>query len=284
VDVSRNRSVRVLELTVSEARASADSLDRLIEGDITGIVVRDAVNPHTVDSLVDKIQSAGDDPAWGRPNRGMSGGNLRVIGTSATPTFTSPTGPTLELFLRDAGTHAKRRRRMFGDDLDPFDGIAEAIGAVAAGRPVVGPTGASGHAWPPYTLRSLETDQEIYPHHDDHYGLSVYEDFDPAVDRSALLSYFVTLVVPDDGGRLTLYGLQGTDPDPPILPTRFLDTEALDRQWQRQELDLRAGDLVVFNSGRHVHRVTPVRGPTVRVTIGGFLAFDRERSRVFCWS
>ena len=42
--------------------------------------------------------------------------------------------------------------------------------------------------------------------------------------------------------------------------------------------------MVVFGSGRLYHRVEQVRGPRSRVTFGGFLAFDKDRKRIFYWS
>jgi hypothetical protein len=48
--------------------------------------------------------------------------------------------------------------------------------------------------------------------------------------------------------------------------------------------DLRSGDLIVFNAGKHVHRVTPVEGSRPRLTLGGFLTVDRERTRLAFWS
>ena len=46
----------------------------------------------------------------------------------------------------------------------------------------------------------------------------------------------------------------------------------------------RPADLVVFDSGRHVHRVTPVEGRRARLTCGGFLTLASDRSHVAFWS
>ena len=39
-----------------------------------------------------------------------------------------------------------------------------------------------------------------------------------------------------------------------------------------------------FPSARLLHRVAPVAGPRARITLGGFLALDRDRERVLYWS
>jgi hypothetical protein len=42
--------------------------------------------------------------------------------------------------------------------------------------------------------------------------------------------------------------------------------------------------MFVFASGRCLHRVAPVVGPTARITMGGFLALDKSHARVLFWS
>ena len=69
-----------------------------------------------------------------------------------------------------------------------------------------------------------------------------------------------------------------------VLLLRFLDTAALERDFARKVVELNAGDMVIFDSGRHVHRVSPVVGARPRVTLGGFLTADVARSRVAYWS
>ena len=44
------------------------------------------------------------------------------------------------------------------------------------------------------------------------------------------------------------------------------------------------GDLLVFDAGRHFHRVTPVMGARPRWTLGGFVALSRDGSCFFVWN
>ena len=278
------RPVKVTELSTPAAEAGTDCFVDLLAGERTALVVRGALSADTVRELVDRVANRADEPAWDRPNAAMPGGDLEVWGEAATPTFRTPTGPSLLVYLTHAAEHDARMERLLGPGGDPWPAVRDVLSEVAGGRPVRRPVGPSGRAWPPFTLRSLGEGQQIFPHHDDHYGLSVYTDLDSAVDRGALLSWFVTLQAPDEGGQLVAYGLRGTDPDPPMLPTRFLDTDALDAGYVREEISLAAGDLVVFDSGRHVHRVCPVRGTKPRLTMGGFLGAFESGSALACWS
>ena len=249
----------------------------LFERRRTGLVLRGALPQDAVDRWVDAIGASAGDPAWDEPNSGMPGGHLRVVGEAATPTFRTPRGPSIETYQAAAALHAERTAAVLGEDAWP------ALQA-ALGGGVRRPVGPSGVTWPGFSVRSLGPGQQIYAHHDDHYALEVFGDLDPGVSRDALLSWFVTLQPAEAGGELVVYGVDGDDPGIPVLPTRFLDAEALDREGGPHRVALGAGDLVVFDSGRHVHRVTEVEGPRPRLTIGGFLGAYADGSGVACWS
>jgi hypothetical protein len=48
-------------------------------------------------------------------------------------------------------------------------------------------------------------------------------------------------------------------------------------------LPLAPGDLVIVDSGRHYHRVTPVEGTTTRWTACSFMSHALDRRAVYCW-
>lgn len=276
------RPVRFVE--VGQSPRGGDRLQPLFDGDTTGVVVRRALSPAAADGLAAQIGATSEDPAWDRPNEGMAGGEIRVVGAAATPTFRTPGGPTLQTYLRHAAEHDSRTARILGRDGDPWPAIRPTLTALAGGRAATRPVGASGTPWPPFNVRRLDPGQQIYAHHDAHYRLPIYDDLDGQLARTALLSWFVPLAMPDSGGALIVYGARGDDAELPYLPTRFLDHEALDRDFDLLEVALRPGDLVVFDSGRHVHRVSQVQGPRPRLTIGGFVGAYAGGSRIACWS
>jgi hypothetical protein len=69
-----------------------------------------------------------------------------------------------------------------------------------------------------------------------------------------------------------------------MLPSRFIDTEALEEGYLKEVIPLKAGDLVIFDSGRHVHRVTPVEGEVSRLTLGGFMTLSEGRDALAFWA
>ncbi|MFO1000760.1 MAG: hypothetical protein U0936_10495 [Planctomycetaceae bacterium] len=46
---------------------------------------------------------------------------------------------------------------------------------------------------------------------------------------------------------------------------------------------LNSGDLIIVDSGRYLHRVTPVVGQKTRWTACSFMAHARDRNAVYCW-
>ena len=74
-------------------------------------------------------------------------------------------------------------------------------------------------------------------------------------------------------------------PDAPKLPNGFSwDIPAIEERFHSVRIDTHPGDLFLLASGRCLHRVNKVAGPRARVTMGGFLALDKDNRRVYCWS
>ena len=271
-------------IEAAELGGAGEAIADIIAHRLSGIIVRDAFPAALRAEAVARLSDPALADEWASPNAGMRGGEIRVIGDAATPTFTALRGPTAERYSENARRHAEHAHKVFGGEHDATAAVADVLSALFGGRPAAPPALGEGLTWEPFNVRALDPGEQIYTHHDDHYGLAVYGDMDAALDRDTLLSWFVTLEAPEGGGQLVVYGLWGSDPNPPVLPTRFLDTAAIEQRFGREVCDLRSGDLVVFNAGKHVHRVTPVEGSHPRLTLGGFLTIDRERTRLAFWS
>ena len=286
------------DLAPRDGAPPADWLARVYQQELCGVVLRGALSEEEAGAAAARLEGLGAEE-WGSPNRGMRGGELRTIGDAATPCFTAFTGPAPERYREGAARLRARYGELFGGTLgaDPVARVSALLGALAGGRPAAPPAyvlpssegaeaGAAGEdaTWLPFNLRALDPGTQIYSHHDAHYRLPVYAGLGEEYSRHTALSWFITLRPADEGGALTVYGLWGSDPNPPMLPSRFVDTEALERDYLKREVPLGAGDLVVFDSGRFVHRVTPVAGPRARLTLGGFLTTRVDGGALAYWS
>ncbi len=279
----RGHPIRVVEIDADDVTEHPSLMEAVFRADVTGVVIRGALKESVVRDATARLESAENAARWASPNQGMPGGELRTIGDAATPTFTAFRGPPAERYGASAAQRHDYDEAAFGGD-GPLEALGRLFSGLSEGRPSGPPAFDEQTDWLPYNFRALDPGVQIYSHHDDHYGLPIYEHMDERYDRSVILSWFVTLQPAEVDGQLIVYGLWGSDPDPPMLPTRFLDTQALEDGYKRYAFNLGAGDLVVFNSGRYVHRVSPVRGNRPRVTLGGFLTADVERTEVVFWS
>jgi len=265
-------------------------IERLFEGKLSALIIRGMLSADQLKYPVNALTQGG--LSWGSPNQGMRGGEIRTIGEAATPCFTAFTGPSPDRYLESASHFERHHQAIFGD-FDLVEHLSDTFSELFEGRPATPPlfhststASSSRHTstWLPFNYRALDAGTQIYSHHDSHYRLPIYESLEDMYDRESVLSWFITLQTPESGGALTLYGLWGSDPNPPMLPTRFLDTDILERDYLKAPLDLESGDLVIFDSGRHVHRVTPVVGETPRLTLGGFMTPNMQRTQLGFWS
>lgn len=260
-------------------------LQRIYEGSLSCLVIKGAFPEDELSEASARLLSPNQ--RWSEPNKGMKGGEIKTIGAAATPTFSSFSGPDEVRYLESARALPALNGALF-DDLDPLEHLRDLFSELGGGASARPPrfmrSGEDLGAWLPFNYRALDEGEQIYTHHDQHYRLPIYEGMPSTLDRSTALSWFVTLQRPESGGELILYGLWGSDPEPPMLPTRFMDTEALEADYLRAQVPLERGDLVIFDSGRFVHRVTPVNGPRPRLTLGGFMTFSHDRSALAFWS
>ncbi len=90
------RKIRSLEGNVSELSGFANVIEDIYDDRLDAIVVRNAFPKEAVATAVELLES---DLPWMQPNEGMPGNDIRVLGTAATQTFSSPEGPLLESYL-----------------------------------------------------------------------------------------------------------------------------------------------------------------------------------------
>ncbi|MEE2787145.1 MAG: 2OG-Fe(II) oxygenase [Myxococcota bacterium] len=271
------------EVSVETLSERPELLDHLLTAQQSVVVIRNALPMEIVEAGVTGLSAAENNGLWRFPNKGMTGGEIRTIGAAATPTFTAFRGPEPGAYEESARGQAARVAQIFGSR-HPTPWIESVFSTMLNSPNVSPPQFGKDSQWLPYNLRALDPGEQIYAHHDNHYGLAIYDALDQRFDRRHLLSWFVTLQAPESGGELVIYGLWGSDPNPPLLPSRFLDIEVLERDYRRCAVTMAPGDMVIFDSGRHVHRVTPVGGQRARYTLGGFLTVDHHRTELAYWS
>lgn len=263
--------------------ALSNAIEDMYDGTLDVAVVRASWPESQLASVAAALDAGGSNPGWNRPNAAMPPEDIQVLGTAATPTYSTPTGPSLERYLEDAGWYD--RAPIFDRELDPTSAVARALALHAGGRPVEVLQTPDGRRFSPFTVRRLTEGKGIGLHHDLHTSLEMFKDVAPTLDRRTLVSYVFTLQGPAAGGELCVYNCPPDAPDPPKLPNGFSwDLAGVEKRFGSVTVKTGTGDLFLFASARLLHRVTPVVGDRARFTLGGFLALDARRERVLFWS
>jgi hypothetical protein len=284
---SLRRPVRSLEVHAPEVSALASGIDDLYSGSLDVIVVRGAFDAEVLAEAGQRLDSAASDPGWSRPNLKMPVEDLQLLGTDrpATPTFEAPRGASLDDYLHSAATHASEAPAVFQPGFDAGRQIRKVLGLFSGGRPVEVPQAADGRSYVPFTVRRLLDGKQIGIHHDYHYRLDLYQALSQQVDTRTLVSYVATLRTPQAGGELFVYGATSDATDLPKLPNGYaFDLAAIEARYDSARFVMNPGDLFLLASGRCLHRVGRVAGPQARITMGGFLALDKDGQRVLFWS
>jgi hypothetical protein len=101
------------------------------------------------------------------------------------------------------------------------------------------------------------------------------------------LSFYLTLGVPETGGELVIHNARfGEGPGQLLARMERSGSATIEALAPYGQLvpRLDVGDVLVFDAGRHFHRVTPVVGKRKRWTMGGFLARSVDDCSIHYWS
>lgn len=281
------RRVRHRELRAGHHEMAPRAIDELYDDTLDVLTVRVAVNPHLLTSAWSRIAAHTAVQSWARPNETMPSEDVHVLGADApaTPTYAAPRGAGMEEYLASARRHVGELDSAFGPEIKIVELCKKLLGRYSGGRPVQVARSAEGQPFTPCTLRRMDAGRQIGVHHDYHFGLPLYRDLAPTLDTRTLISFVITLLRPQTGGALHVYGLTPDTPGAPKLPNGFQwDLQAIERDYDAVAVDYDVGDLFLLASGRCLHRVAPVQGSQPRVTLGGFLALDRTHEKVLFWS
>jgi len=282
--VTSGWAIKAVDISVPEAASYANAIEDLYNGTIDVLVLRGALPAEVLGPAGARLDGDGAD-SWTRPNQKNPADDIRMLGMPATPTYTSPTGPSPDAYFDQAAWTRENAPRIFGGGWDAVGDIERMLGRFSGGRPVVLPSRADGKVFQPFTVRRLPDGTGISLHHDYHFPLALYDELRAASDTSTLISFFVTVQQPEAGGELTVYPITADEPNPPKLPNGWAwDVPAVEARYPGQAFTMGTGDLFLFAAGRCLHRVNPVVGPKARITMGGFLSLSAARDRVLYWS
>lgn len=120
------------------------------------------------------------------------------------------------------------------------------------------------------------------------FAKDFYETARPFLSLDSQLSFFILLNKPKNGGRFFIYDLKHKDVAVKRTNNIFILKNGLEinieEDVKKEVVELNVGDMLIFNGGDLWHRTELVQGSEPRITLGGFLALNKEKNKVIYWS
>lgn len=162
--------------------------------------------------------------------------------------------------------------------------LSDVMSAIDGGRPYMPPPGPrAGTEYMFTTIRAHLPGGYIPAHFDDEQAARPsYRHLLPLI-RRRLFSFVLAFSQGQQGGALEIFNLHPQQTGQQIArDDRSAAKPDLD-SLERVSVRLDPGDMILFDSGRYLHRVTPVVGTATRWTVCSFMAESADGSRVYCW-
>lgn len=273
--------VRFVEVPSEHVERASGVVEEIRNGALTGVIVRGFVSRELGNASVARLTPLRD--AARQAPRSSESPVFFYLGM----TLIRSRAPDLADYFASGSSLASTLPRLFDDSAGFVARLRDCLGTLAGPRPLR--SDYLGRTYPLFAIRCLPHDAELPAHTDLTQRLqpsleAVCQRLDP---EATVLSFLVRLSAgASNDDRLTVYSKRAQ------WPLERLTREEMDRQRQTIEEDyehfqvpLGQGDLVVFDSGRHYHRVK--RAPAAagdRWTLGGFMSFSTDLSELCAWA
>ncbi len=266
---------RTETVLAADAKQSPHILTRLRNREIEGIVVKGVYQRAVCDAVCTALEAGQhglirtDFPA--KFAAFFHGINLNL------------THPDLREYFAEAPRFHEGLSRLFPGELDLQRRLSGTMSALDEGMDYTVPPGPQGGHYMFTTIRAHLSGGYIPAHFDDEQASRPSYRHLMSLIQPALFSFVLAFSRADEGGALEIFNLQ---------PEKSGQRIAVgDRTAVKPDLDavekvsfrLDPGDMIIFSSGRYLHRVTPVVGAKVRWTACSFMAESRTPNRVYCW-
>ncbi|MEP3478806.1 MAG: 2OG-Fe(II) oxygenase [Fuerstiella sp.] len=270
---------RMLEIHNDQVKEHADSIRHIRDGQLTGIVVRNVYDSAFMSDVTTRLER--HDPAFLKtkfPEKFRSwfyGRNLNLMGTDPVSYF------------EQAQQFHHQMNQLFPSEQGIGKHLMNVLSNLDSARPyrsAPGPelgqdymlTTFRGHAEGGYIPAHCDNEQSVRP---------AYEHLSTLVSDH-MYSMVLMISASEEGGDLEVF-------DHRIEPSETHEDQSANTGANAGKIDLsqlssatirlNPGDLVVVDSGRYLHQVTPVVGPKTRWVACSFMAHSLDRNAVYCW-
>ncbi|HEX9698458.1 MAG TPA: 2OG-Fe(II) oxygenase [Acidobacteriota bacterium] len=264
---------RLLELDASQAAEHPDVFDRLRRSDIHGLLLHNVYAPAMMRAVGERLER--HDPPFLKtwfPEEFHSwfyGRNLNLA------------HPELLGYFQEAELFNEQLETLLPDGLGVTGYLADLLASLDGGRRFHAPPGPRpGQQYMFTTVRCHMEGGYIPPHLDNEFALRRSYRHLRSIVEPPILSFVLCVAEASDGGALEIFDFRqdtsGTfEVSGPIEP----DISDLDSV----EFRIPPGSVIVIDSGRYLHRVTPVVGSQARWTLCSFMARGKDHESMYCW-
>lgn len=268
--------LHVLDLPAQDAADWPDAFDRLRTGALQAIVVHQVVPAADAAAIVQRLER--HDPAFlqssfPRPFKAwFYGRNVNLADPALTGYFEQARVFNAQLAdLATQGVSLPRR-------------VSAVLSALDRGRRFVaapGPT--DGDSYMFTTIRAHLPRGYIPAHFDNEMRLRPsYRHLSTQVDAH-IASFVLTLDPAEGGGALEVFDLRCATDEARLLSDDRVHDKPDVSTLASVRFRLPPGSMIVLDSGRYLHRVTPVEGARTRWTACSFMALGRDGAAMQCW-
>lgn len=265
----------LIEIDAAEARTLPDTFERLRNGDLQAIIVHGVYPPEVLSSVVQRLER--HDPPFLQtwfPNKFRAwffGRNLNLA------------EPGLPGYFDEAALFRAHLGALFPPGHGLEARVAGILSQLDGGREVMAPPGPGpGQRYMFTTLRAHLEGGYIPAHFDNEQALVPSFAHLRSLVELHMTSFVLTLQAADGGGALEVYDHR-CEPADAFLIRGDPRAKPLVEGLASASFRIPPGSMIVLDSGRYLHRVSPVQGARKRWTACSFMALSRERDAMYCW-
>jgi hypothetical protein len=192
--------------------------------------------------------------------------------------------PDLKEYFAEAANFRQRLARLFPEALDLERRLSRLMSALDQGCDYASAPGPQpGQSYMFTTIRAHRPGGYIPAHFDDEQATRPSYRYLVPLIRMKLFSFVLAFSQAEEGGALEIFNLK---PEKDGQRIAVGDRSAVKPDLEAAEkvvFRLEPGDMIVFSSGRYLHRLTPVVGARTRWTACSFMAEAKDAGRVYCW-
>jgi hypothetical protein len=271
-----NGFLEVMECEAGDCTRHADAFDRIRAGRLQALIVHGVYEPQQLVAVVDRLER--HDPAFLQtwfPEKFRAwfyGRNLNL------------SGPDLAGYFAEAARFHAQLAELLPPPHDLLQRVGSLLAALDHGRPFQAAPGPHpGERYMFTTLRAHAEGGYIPPHFDNEQILRpAYRHLQDVVERH-MTSFVLAFTRADGGGALEVFDLR-MEPD----EARLISDDRASARPDVSQLDsvafrLPPGAMIILDSGRYLHRVTPVQGARKRWSACSFMSLSRQHDATYCW-